>query len=223
MSNRIDLLTQTLVGKSRLEEVSLQELKKIVLTYPWMAAARLLVVKKMQEEKDPNWKTEWTQSASYFADTEWTSLLLEPTQPIVTKTVTAQPTNTKPAASIEKDLLFEPYYTVDYFASQGIQFKPEENPNDTFGQQLKSFTDWIKVMKRLPLAELGKSIDLKEERKVEQMAGHSLVNEEVYTEAMAAVWIKQGNLAKAKEVYQKLSLLEPAKSAYFASKINALQ
>jgi hypothetical protein len=223
MSNRIDLLTQTLIGKPRLEEVSLQELKKMVLTYPWMAAARLLVIKKMQEERDPNWKTEWDQSASYFADTAWTSLLLEPTQPIVTKTVTAQPTNTKQAEPIEKDLLFEPYYTVDYFASQGIQFKPEENPSDTFGQQLKSFTDWIKVMKRLPLAELGKSIDPKEERKVEQMAGHSLANEEVYTEAMAAVWIKQGNLAKAKEVYQKLSLLEPDKSAYFATKINALQ
>jgi hypothetical protein len=78
-------------------------------------------------------------------------------------------------------------------------------------------------MKRLPLADLGKSIDPKEERKVELMAGNSLTNEEVYTEAMAAVWIKQGNLAKAREIYQKLSLLEPAKSAYFASKISALQ
>jgi hypothetical protein len=77
-------------------------------------------------------------------------------------------------------------------------------------------------MKRLPLAEIGKSVDPKEERKVEQMAGHSLATEEVVTEAMAAVWIKQGNIAKAKEVYHKLSLLEPSKSAYFASKISEL-
>jgi hypothetical protein len=77
-------------------------------------------------------------------------------------------------------------------------------------------------MKRLPLTELGKSVDPKEERKVEQIAGQSLTSEEVVTEAMAEVWIKQGNTTKAKEVYHKLSLLEPSKSAYFASKISEL-
>ncbi|MFM8710690.1 MAG: hypothetical protein ACKOC7_05360 [Sphingomonadales bacterium] len=208
MNNRINLLTQTLVGKPQLGDASLQELKKLALDYPWMPAARLLVIKKMQSEKDPGWKSEWEQASCYFTDTLWASLLL--TEPETEKRE-------------DKELLFEPYYTVDYFAAQGIQYKPEEVPADKFGQQLKSFTDWLKVMKRLPLADLGKSVDPKEERKVEQMAGQSLASEEVFTEAMAEVWIKQGNLAKAKEVYGKLSLLEPAKSAYFASKISELQ
>jgi hypothetical protein len=209
MNNRINLLTQTLVGKPRLADASLQDLKKLSLNYPWLAAARLLVIKKLQEEKDPTWKTEWEQSSSYFSDAEWTSLLM-----------TADPQGEKKSESNE--LLFEPYYTVDYFASQGIQYKPEEAPTDKFGQQLKSFTDWLKVMKKLPLTEIGKSVDPKEERKVEQIAGQSLSSEEVVTEAMAEVWIKQGNLAKAKEIYQKLSLLEPSKSAYFASKLSGL-
>jgi hypothetical protein len=209
MNNRINLLTQTLVGKSRLADASLQDLKKLVLNYPWLAAARLLVIKKLQEEKDPTWKTELEQSSSYFSDAEWISLLM-----------TADPQVEKKSES--KELLFEPYYTVDYFASQGIQYKPEEAPTDKFGQQLKSFTDWLKVMKKLPLTEIGKSVDPKEERKVEQIAGQSLSSEEVVTEAMAEVWIKQGNLVKARELYQKLSLLEPSKSAYFASKINGL-
>jgi hypothetical protein len=34
---------------------------------------------------------------------------------------------------------------------------------------------------------------------------------------MAEVWIKQGNKEKAIEIYNKLSLLNPDKSAYFAS------
>jgi hypothetical protein len=34
---------------------------------------------------------------------------------------------------------------------------------------------------------------------------------------MAEVWVKQGNKDKAIEIYNKLSLLNPAKSAYFAS------
>ena len=209
MNSRINLLTQTLVNKPRLDDASLQDLKKLVLNYPWLAAARLLLIKKLQEVKDPAWKTEWQQAHPYFADAEWTTLLM-----------TSSTSDEKKGDKTE--LLFEPYYTVDYFASQGIQYKPEEAPSDKFGQQLKSFTDWLKVMKRLPLTELGKSVDPKEERKVEQIAGQSLTSEEVVTEAMAEVWIKQGNTTKAKEVYHKLSLLEPSKSAYFASKISEL-
>jgi len=40
---------------------------------------------------------------------------------------------------------------------------------------------------------------------------------------MAEVWIKQGNTAKAEEIYRKLSLLDPLKTAYFAAKIEDLK
>ena len=33
----------------------------------------------------------------------------------------------------ETELSFQPYHTVDYFASQGIKFVPEEKPTDRFG------------------------------------------------------------------------------------------
>jgi hypothetical protein len=127
------------------------------------------------------------------------------------------------------ELLFEPYHTVDYFASQGIKFKEEELPRDKFGQQLKSFTDWLKTMKRLPVAEISKmagpvpEIAAVAEQKVEQLAAHSLEAGEVVTEAMAEVWEKQGNAAKASEIYRKLSLLDPSKSHYFAAKIEELK
>ncbi|MEO7924929.1 MAG: hypothetical protein ABIR30_14695 [Chitinophagaceae bacterium] len=121
------------------------------------------------------------------------------------------------------DLLFEPYHTVDYFASQGIKYKEEEKPVDKFGQQLKSFTDWLKVMRRLPVTEIAKEVEIKAEEKVEQLAEHSLEEGEIVTETMAEVWEKQGNVAKAIEVYSKLSLLYPSKSLYFAAKIEALK
>jgi hypothetical protein len=122
--------------------------------------------------------------------------------------------NEKPA---ETDLTFQPYHTVDYFASQGIKFIPEEKPVDRFGKQLKSFTEWLKTMKRLPQSEMPKITDIVSDRKVEQMAEHSIDQGEVITETMAEVWIKQGNIEKAIETYNKLSLLDPDKSAYFAS------
>lgn len=121
-------------------------------------------------------------------------------------------------------LSFEPYHTVDYFASQGIKFKEEEKPKDRFGQQLKSFTDWLKTLKKVP--ETGApvvSANGPEDKQVSQMAAHSLSAGEVVTEAMADVWEKQGNHEKAIETYRKLSLLNPSKSAYFAAKIDHLK
>jgi len=121
------------------------------------------------------------------------------------------------------ELTFEPYHTVDYFASQGINIKDEKKPMDKFGQQLKSFTDWLKTMKKLPVAGSLKSDELPTDRKVEVLAEHSLEGGDVVTEAMAEVWEKQGNSAKAIDIYTKLSLLEPAKSPYFAAKIEDLK
>jgi hypothetical protein len=119
--------------------------------------------------------------------------------------------------------LFEPFHTVDYFASQGIKIRDEELVKDKLGKQLKSFTEWLKTMKRLPAAELARQGEPVLEQKVEQLAETSIQERQVFTEAMAEVWEKQGNKEKAIEIYNKLSLLDPSKSAYFAAKIAELK
>ena len=88
---------------------------------------------------------------------------------------------------------------------------------------LQSFTDWLKTMKRLPVTEVTKNIDKGSEHKVEVLAEHSIEDREVVTEAMAEVWEKQKNYQKAIAIYNKLSLLDPSKSAYFAAKIEDLK
>jgi tetratricopeptide (TPR) repeat protein len=122
-------------------------------------------------------------------------------------------------------LSFEPYHTVDYFASQGIKFREEEKPKDKFSQQLKSFTEWLKTLKKVPETTGGSAPTATgpEDKKVTQLAAHSLTEGAVVTEAMADVWEKQGNHEKAIETYRKLSLLNPSKSAYFAAKIDHLK
>ena len=123
----------------------------------------------------------------------------------------------------ESALSFEPYHTIDYFASQGINAKEEETPQDKLTKQLKSFTEWLKVMKKLPSAEIAKAINPAEEQRVEKMARRSIGDRDVVTEAMAEVWEKQSNPQKAVELYEKLSLLNPHKSSYFAAKIEKLK
>lgn len=119
--------------------------------------------------------------------------------------------------------VFEPYHTVDYFASQGIRLVLDENPSDKLGRQLKSFTEWLKVMRRLPQKNREIVPDIAAERQIQAIAAHSIEGREVITEAMAEVLAKQGMREKATEMYRKLSLLEPEKSAYFASKIEQLK
>jgi hypothetical protein len=131
--------------------------------------------------------------------------------------------DSKEKTTTDSGLAFEPYHTVDYFASQGIKLSQEEVTKDKFGKQLKSFTEWLKTMKKLPAAAQAKPIDVRSEEIVENLAAHSVEKEEVYTETMAEVWLRQGNREKAMEIYNKLSLLNPSKRAYFAAKIDSLK
>jgi hypothetical protein len=118
--------------------------------------------------------------------------------------------------------IFESYHTIDYFASQGIKLMQEEL-KDKLGKQLKSFTDWLRSMKRIGPIDSTTSIDEVTNQSIQRIAEHSVEEKEVLTEAMAEVWVKQGNADKAIRVYEKLSLLNPAKSTYFAGRIEQLK
>ena len=127
----------------------------------------------------------------------------------------------------ELPITFQSYHTIDYFASQGIRLRQEDLSQDKFGQQLKSFTDWLRSMKKLPPNDDGRGLinglDDSGQKHVIQHAAHSVEGKDVVTEAMAEVWAKQGNHDKARVLYEKLSLQNPSKSAYFAAKIEQLK
>ncbi len=119
----------------------------------------------------------------------------------------------------EDTFTYEPLHTTDYFASQGIKLAEEVKPGDTLGKQLKSFTEWLKTMKKIN-PELKGSVQ--SDTAIQLLAERSNDEKEVITETMAEVLTQQGKTAKAVEMYQKLSLQNPSKSAYFAAKIEKL-
>ena len=127
------------------------------------------------------------------------------------------------AKAEEPAFVFEPYHTVDYFASQGIKQVITDKPADRLGQQLKSFTEWLKTIRKMPPQEVSELADANSEKKVVDLAVHSIEDRNVVTESMAEVWIKQDQPEKAIEIYSKLSLLNPSKSSYFASLIENLK
>ena len=133
----------------------------------------------------------------------------------------------KPGSLLQPDagnlplIPIEPLYAVDYFASQGIKLGNEEG-KDKLSQKLRSFTEWLKTMKRIHPEKLEQEMDSPGSTVIQHIAEHSNELEDVVTEAMAEVYARQGLRNKAAEVYQKLSLLNPNKRAYFAARISKL-
>ena len=159
-------------------------------------------------------------------DSNLPNLDISPTHSIdkrVDENATSAGTPNEPIGESSTDeMLFEPLHASDYFASQGIKLSEEVNENDKLSKQLKSFTAWLKTMKKVnieKLAELSQPLD----HRVEQMAEKSNLIAEVLTESMAEVYLSQGKTQKAIETYQKLSLQNPSKSAYFADLIQKIK
>ena len=122
----------------------------------------------------------------------------------------------------KEELLFEPLHASDYFASQGIKLSEDALGADKLGKQLKSFTAWLKTMKKVHPDKLASGSQINETA-VQTQAEKSNIEEEIVTEAMAEAYILQNKYSKAIDIYNKLSLLNPAKSAYFAAKIDSLK
>jgi len=130
----------------------------------------------------------------------------------------------KPVAQDTKlDFEKEPFYTIDYFASQGIKFDPAKQPDDKLSQQLMTFTDWLRRMKHVSPNPQDLGTDPELENAIQGIANSSNEAKEIITETMAEIFIKQGKVDKAIQLYIKLSFLYPEKSTYFAAKIQELK
>lgn len=222
------------------------DLGALAQKYPYAPALQLLLAARMKENSDGRFEAQWQKTLLYFQDplllqyqffsgNKPSSSPVEAPEPAAaaaeTGATVAEEAPAIPGLKLEPmdpakaDLLFTPYYTVDYFASQGIKLQDEAAAaeGDRFGSQLKSFTSWLREMRRLPDATAGIRLNANTEAVIEKMAEKSLDGQNEETAAMAEVWAKQGNKAKAIEIYQKLSLLNPSKRAYFAAKIEHLK
>ena len=241
-------LSETLLSK-KWEDCQPMALQELTNKYPSCASLQLLLSQKLKQQNDVAYDAQWQQTLLYFNNPLFVNHLFqqpesnaavihEKANEILEEQLVADATDCStihedevplpplkitPIDAATAQLAFTPYYTVDYFASQGIKLMEDKNDKDAFGTQLKSFTQWLKEMRRLPEAQVTKKFNAHEALKVEQMAQQSLYGENAITESMAKVWMKQNAPAKAIDIYKKLSLQNPSKSAYFAAKIEHLK
>lgn len=216
--------------------------EKIAEQYPWCSLAQLSLLQYYKKNNSARFEKQATKTALYFNNTSWLNwqLHLLSREEETVKNISEQKLksadefeeqNKKIQESLsaiseqvngtEELIAFEPLHTVDYFASQGIKITEEPVTNDKLGNQMKSFTEWLKSMKKIHKENLSKG-DEQTDKNIQQIAEHSNADAEIVTEAMANVLVEQNKIEKATEVYKKLSLINPSKSAYFAGKIESL-
>ncbi|RBL91885.1 hypothetical protein [Chitinophaga flava] len=138
----------------------------------------------------------------------------------------------------ETTLTFQPLYTDDYFAYKRLKDPQLADELSEQGEaEMKSFTSWLRQIKdnftgrsskdwfNQQLHRLYEETEEPEiSETVEKMAMNSITfNHDIVSETLAEIWVRQHQYQQAIRIYQKLSLLNPDKNAYFAQKIQELK
>src|SRR5438552_3471638 len=80
MTASMENIVQHLFHQPTLETVSVDELEQMTQEYPSFAAARFLLLKKMQETGHPDFSNQLHKTVIYFNNPLWLQLLLQPTK-----------------------------------------------------------------------------------------------------------------------------------------------
>lgn len=234
MKGALDQMAQSFFQRDSWDELTMEDLKTMTEKHPYFSGGQVMLALKAKEAGDEQAGLLMSRASLYMANPLVLDQMLRSLEGTEPAWVAEESPEIRQILERELEVAKEeateielaPQHTVDYFASQGIQDKPKGGvDNDRFSHQLRSFTEWLKTLKKLtPDQPVPTHSAPEEEEMITHLAEDSLQEPEVITEAMAEIWLKQGDHEKARAIYRKLSLLNPAKSAYFASlidKINA--
>lgn len=218
-------IAMTVLNASNEEDITVERISEKIKEYPYFSALPFIKTLLLKKQNAKNAEHAASLASLYFQNPVWFSIQLK--QAELETAVSAKPvhngtTKVETEPTVE-ELTFEPLHTVDYFASQGIKAPVAVASNDPLAVKLKSFTEWLKTMKKVNAEDVKPTINQTEEQQIRDKAEESNTVQEVYSETLAEVYIQQGLKNKAIEVYQKLSLLDPAKSAYFATRISEIK
>lgn len=243
--NNIDI-KQLMNDTSQLSAETLPELKALVEQYPFFQAARLLYVTNLYKQRSRDFGTELRKAAVFVpdrtalffltegvhyeisvpesasnieteSDGERTLSLInrflhEGEAPVSRREEAAQ--NAPTVIDLTNDYI--PYLLQQDAAAQPSEGKDEQpEPRLKGGDLIDSFINETKGKQRVEMPEANGSEFVSPVFSDEE--------EEVYTENMVNIYIKQGRYKQALEILNKISLNNPRKSANFATQKTLLE
>lgn len=240
MLNIKELINDT----SLLNTTTLKELELLVNKYPFFQLARLLYICNLYKLRDPELKSEIKKASMFVPDRTALFYLTENAKYEIEATENAD--NNSDENKINRTIsLINTYLSEGCIEIENTQASQKDN-NPSLADLTNDYASYLmKLDEGDTAADSNDTPHLKGEdlinNFISETQGKQRINmtdsnddnftspelseeeEEVYTESMVNIYIKQGRYAQALEILHKICLNNPKKNSTFASQIRLLE
>ncbi|MEE4177380.1 MAG: hypothetical protein V2I46_07715 [Bacteroides sp.] len=224
----------------KLDKTTLEPLRELARRYPYSQPIRFLLARNLQELKHPDFEQQVNVAAASAFDRRHFQAFLsgrvKPIQATIPDLISTAERKARPDSLSARILSWFSKKEKTKPEKTGTPIeKPEEVQPPATPEAGNNDTPNPQNSQAFPQRKHNELIDrfLKEEPRIrprrdpsndENLAEKNLLSpEDIGTETLAAIFLKQGLHEKALDIYQKLSLKFPEKSSYFAEKINSIK
>lgn len=211
-------LSNILASPEKLRSEHLPELLQLSEQYPYAASLHLLILLALHKEGNLHFSIELHNRAPFIPDLGRLFMLLkEHPATILDHPMQEEHTRGESTSDIINSFLEE--HPADTSELDYLFSTPQPKREEATGSEEET-CDIIATF--LSKGKEAEKIELKEESPTPQEPKEDFVREELFTETLARIYIRQGKYERARNILEQIDLEFPKNNGYFAEQISFL-